>query len=59
MDCKIMHRKRDLWCETHKTTSMSLLCDAAEQELRDRIVDLEGLVEELETELVNAHRVTI
>jgi len=41
MDCKIMHRNRDLWCETHKTTAMSLLCDAAEQELRDRITQLE------------------
>jgi len=50
MDCKIMHRNRDLWCDTHKTTSMSLLCDAAETQLRDQIVALQEQVADANAE---------
>jgi len=51
MDCKIMHRNRGLWCETHDTTSMSLLCAGAEQELRDAITQLQKTVAVLREQL--------
>ena len=46
MDCKIVLKNQtDLWCTTHQVGSMSAICEAAEQALRDRIEYLEAIIE--------------
>jgi hypothetical protein len=51
MDCKLMLRNRGTWCDFHKSVHMSLLCDVAEQELRDTITQLQKTVAILREQL--------
>jgi CMP-N-acetylneuraminic acid synthetase len=54
MDCKIRNYNRGLYCDTHRTTSMSLLCGEAEQQLRDTITQLQKTVAILQEQLQDA-----